>query len=161
MKNYLLLTLFLLFVSFSPEELYCEEHQDHGSMMGHGAMAAAGTEQAPDYPEMAAPGQEIPLGNDYYFIYGFDKRPKLGAVIMKVQIFGRDGKKDTSFSVMADAGMPSMKGAHETGDQPFKLSQKGDYLLPINIVMPGGWEIRLTVLKDGKTIFRGSYRFDV
>jgi predicted metalloprotease len=54
-----------------------------------------------------------------------------------------------------------MKGAHESGDQPFKLSQKGDYLLPINIVMPGGWEVRLTLLKDGKVIFKGSHQFDV
>jgi predicted metalloprotease len=54
-----------------------------------------------------------------------------------------------------------MKGAHETGDRPFKLSKKGDYLLPIDIVMPGDWEIRLTLLKDGKVIFRGSYQFDV
>jgi hypothetical protein len=54
-----------------------------------------------------------------------------------------------------------MRGAHETGDRYFKLSRNGDYLLPIDIVMPGDWEIRLTILKDGKVIFRGSYQFDV
>ena len=54
-----------------------------------------------------------------------------------------------------------MRGAHETGDRAFPVSKKGSYLLPINIVMPGGWEIRLTVLKGGKVIFRGSYEFDV
>ena len=54
-----------------------------------------------------------------------------------------------------------MRGAHETGDQALKLSKRGDYLLPINIVMPGDWEIRLTINKDGKVIFRGSYKFDV
>jgi predicted metalloprotease len=110
---------------------------------------------------MPGPGKKVFIGNDYYFIYGFDKKPKLGTVIMKVEIFTKEGKKDTSMEVKAEAGMPSMRGAHETGEQPFKLSKKGDYLLPINIVMPGDWEIRLTVLKEGKVIFRGSYQFDV
>jgi hypothetical protein len=110
---------------------------------------------------MPAPGKKVPVGSDLYLIYGFDKKPKLGTMIMKVEIFSKEGKKDTSFEVKADAGMPSMKGAHETGDQPFQLSQKGDYLLPINIVMPGGWEIRLTLLKAGKIIFRGSHQFNV
>jgi hypothetical protein len=94
-------------------------------------------------------------------VYGFDKKPKLGTVIMKVEIFSKDGKKDTSFEATADAGMPSMKGAHETGDRPFSLSKKGDYLLPINIVMPGDWEVRLTLTKEGKVVFMGSYQFDV
>jgi hypothetical protein len=57
--------------------------------------------------------------------------------------------------------MPSMRGAHETGDRPFVLSKKGDYLLPINIVMPGDWEIRITIVKGGKSIFRARYNFQV
>jgi hypothetical protein len=97
----------------------------------------------------------------YYFMYGFDKRPKLGTLIIKVEIFTKEGKKDASFELKADAGMPSMKGAHETGERSFTLSKKGDYLLPINIVMPGDWEIRLTFSKGGKVIFRGSHQFDV
>lgn len=63
--------------------------------------------------------------------------------------------------IIGDAGMPSMSGAHDTGDKPFVLSNKGAYLLPVNIVMPGEWEIKLTVKKVGKVIFRGSHRFDV
>jgi hypothetical protein len=85
----------------------------------------------------------------------------MGTVIMKVEVYAPDGKKDTSLEVLADSGMPSMRGAHETGDKSFKLSNKGEYLLPIDIVMPGDWEIRLTVKKDGKVMFRGRYNFDV
>jgi hypothetical protein len=103
----------------------------------------------------------VPIGNGYYLIYGFDKRPKLGTVIMKVEIFDVGGRKNTSHQVKADAGMPSMSGAHETGDRAFTLSKKGDYLLPINIVMPGDWEVRITVIKDGNPIFLGRYNFDV
>ena len=115
----------------------------------------------PDYPSMPGPGQKIPMGSDYYFIYNFDKKPKLGMMIMKVDIYNSAGNKETSLQVKADAGMPSMKGAHETGERAFTLSKKGIYLLPINIVMPGDWEVRLTVTKGGKIIFRGSYQFDV
>ncbi len=115
----------------------------------------------PNHPPMPAPGKKVSMGSDYYLIYGFDKKPKLGTVIMKVEIFNKAGKKDTSFEVKGDAGMPSMKGAHETGDRPFTLSKKGDYLLPVNIVMPGDWEIRLTILKKGEVVFRGSHQFDI
>jgi hypothetical protein len=124
-------------------------------------LQGAGAEGQPVFSPMPEPGKKVPMGNRYYLIYGFDKRPKLGTVIMKVEVFTAQDKKDTSFEIKADAGMPSMKGAHETGDRPFTLSKKGDYLLPINVVMPGGWEIRLSVMKDGKVLFRGRYNFDV
>ena len=134
--------------------------QGHGGHQGKAAPAASSAEQAAFSP-MPEPGKKVPMANGFYLIYGFDKRPKLGTVIMKVEIFSPDGKKDTSFEARADAGMPSMRGAHETGDRAFALSKKGDYLLPINIVMPGGWEIRLTVTKEGKTVYQGRYNFDV
>jgi hypothetical protein len=122
---------------------------------------ASGIGKSAAYPLLPGPGKKISIDKDYYFIFGFDKKPKIGTVILKVEIFNRDGKKDTSLEVKADAGMPSMRGAHETGERSLKLSQKGDYLIPIDLVMPGDWEIRLTFLKDGKIIFRGSYTFDV
>jgi len=135
----------------------CAQGQ-HGHKSGPSTSAV---EQAPVYPSMPAPGKKVPIGSDYCLIYGFDKKPKPGTLIIKVEIFTKDGKKDTSLEVKADTGMPSMKGAHETGDRPFKLSKKGDYLLPIDIVMPGDWKVRLTLLKEGKIIFRGSHQFDV
>jgi hypothetical protein len=117
--------------------------------------------QKPVFTPMPDPGKKVSIGNGYYLLYGFDKRPKLGMIIMRVEIFSEKGTKETSFEVRADAGMPSMSGAHETGEQTFSMSKKGDYLHPINIVMPGGWEIRMSILKDGKVIFRGRYNFDV
>lgn len=160
MKKWFFSTLFLVIISIVCLPFYGEgQHQKPKESVG--GSAASQTEQAAIHPSMPAPGKKVPIGTDHYLIYGFDKKPKLGTVIIKVEIFTKEGKKDTSFQVKADAGMPSMKGAHETGDRPFKLSKKGDYLLPIDIVMPGDWEIRLTLLKEGKVIFRGSYQFDV
>jgi hypothetical protein len=161
MKKWFFFILFLLVIFLLWPPPYAESQQKHKFKSGLDASAASGADQAPAYPSMPGPGKKVSIGNEYYLIYGFDKKPKLGTLIMKVEIFTREGKKDTSIEVKADAGMPSMRGAHETGDRPSKLSKKGDYLLPIDIVMPGDWEIRLTLLKEGKVIFRGSYQFDV
>ncbi len=111
----------------------------------------------------AAPqtGTKIALDADHYFTYGFEKPPKIGMAIMRVEIFTRDGKRDTSFVVKGDADMPSMRGAHSTGDKDFSLSAKGVYLLPVRLVMPGDWEITFTFLKEGKVVFRGAYLFDL
>jgi len=154
MKKLFVLSLLLLIISLLGLPPCAQsQHKPHsGSTV---------SEQALVYPSMPGPGKKVPIGTDYYLIYGFDKKPKLGTLIMKVEIFTKEGKKDTSMEVKADAGMPSMKGAHETGDRPFKLSKKGDYLLPIDIVMPGDWEIRVTFFKDGKVILRGSYQFNI
>jgi hypothetical protein len=85
----------------------------------------------------------------------------MGTIIMKVQVFSKDGKQDTSLEITGGADMPSMKGAHSSGEQLFKMNKKGDYLLPVNVVMPGDWEVVLTFFKDKKPIFTGSARFNV
>ncbi len=81
-------------------------------------------------------GQKTWIGEEYYFVYDFDKKPQMGTIIMKLQVFAKDGKQETSLEITGSTDMPSMKGAHSTGDQPFKLNKKGDYLLPVNVVMP-------------------------
>lgn len=113
------------------------------------------------YSALPKPGEKIPINADYYFIYGFSSQPKLGTAIMKVEIFNRDGKRDTSFVVRGDADMPSMRGAHSTGDKDLALSAKGVYLLPVRLVMPGDWEIRFTFLKNETAVFHGVYLFDL
>jgi len=156
------LTLFVLALTCSPLLAASHEEHQHGGHEHHmKAAAAAETGEEPVFTAMPAPGKKVPIEGGGYLIYEFDKKPKLGTVILKVEVFNGDGKKDTSLEILGDSGMPSMRGAHETGDQPFKLSKKGDYLLPVNIVMPGDWEIRLTIKKDGQVVYRGSYKFDV
>jgi hypothetical protein len=113
------------------------------------------------YPPLPKPGEKVPIDAGNFFIYGFDKPPKIGMAIMRVEVFTRDGKRDTSFTVKGDADMPSMRGAHSTGDKDFSLSAKGAYLLPFRLVMPGDWEIRFTFVKKGKAVFRGVYLFDL
>jgi hypothetical protein len=115
----------------------------------------------PVYQPLPKPGEKVPIDTDKYFIYGFDKQPKLGMAIMRVEVFTLKGKRDTSFVVRGDADMPSMRGAHSSGNKDFSLSAKGTYLLPVRLVMPGDWEIRFTFVKKGKAVFRGAYLFDL
>lgn len=113
------------------------------------------------FQQLAKPGEKIVLDGGHYFTYGFDKQPKIGMTIMKLEIFTRDGKRDTSFAVTGDADMPSMRGAHAGGDKEFALSAKGIYLLPVRLVMPGDWEVAFTFMKKGTVVFRGVYLFDL
>jgi YtkA-like protein len=157
-SNLLIIPLMLLALALPCSPLHAASHEGHQMKADAGG---TGTGQAPAFVAMPAPGKKVPIGNGAYLIYGFDKKPKMGTAIMKVAVYTPAGKPDTSLELLADSGMPSMRGAHETGDQPFKLSRKGEYLLPVNIMMPGEWEIRLTIKKGGKVIFRGSHKFDV
>jgi hypothetical protein len=160
-KNGFSFIVVLAIITFSCPALFAQRHEGIKAQHGSAGPAPSGGVTAPTFPPMAKPGKQVSLPNGYYFVYGFDKKPKLGMLVVKVEIFTKEGKKDTSFEVKGDSGMPSMRGAHDMGEQLFTLSKKGDYLLPINIVMPGDWEIRLTFSKEGKVIFRGSHQFDV
>ena len=119
MKKWFYPILFLGLLSFLWFPLLAESQHGHKSKPGEVGSAASGTPQMSNYPSMPGPGKKVPIGADYYFIYGFDKKPKLGQLIMKVELFTKEGKKDTSMEVKAEAGMPSMRGAHETGEQLF------------------------------------------
>jgi hypothetical protein len=142
-----LISLPLLVLALFASPLQAADHAG-----GAGAVAEAIT--------MPAPGEKVMFGNDRYLIYSFDKKPnKLGTVILKVQASER-GEKDTSLTIIVDAGMPSMRGMHDVQDT-CRLSKKGDYMVPVAITMPGDWEITLTVMKAGELLFRGRHRFDV
>lgn len=106
-------------------------------------------------------GDKCPIGNDYYFVYSFDKKPQLGTIILKVVLYNKAGQQDAGLKIIGESGMPSMKGHHDSGEVEFKLNKKGDYLLPVNIVMPGEWEIRLKFLKGDQVLYRGRTLFDI
>jgi hypothetical protein len=127
------------------------------------ALASTSTARASenDSPVLAKPGAKIPLGSDHYFVYGFTAPPKLGSAIMKVEVFTFDGRRDTAFRVSGDLDMPSMRGAHSTGNRNFSVSNKGFYLLPVQIVMPGDWEMKFAFEKGDKTVLRGAYLFNL
>jgi hypothetical protein len=115
----------------------------------------------PEFVDLAGPGKKNWIGEVAYFTWEFDKTPKMGPVILKVLLFDKAGKRVQDLDITGSSGMPAMPGAHDSGEVLFKLNKKGDYLLPVNVVMPGGWEVRLTFSRSGVVIFRGRIVFDV
>ncbi len=153
--------LVILLVGFSTA--FCQSHEQ----CGRGEVEAQNTVQPSKenmdsvYRALPGEGKRCSIDGGHYFIYKFDKRPKLGTAILKIQLFNKQGKKDASLKIIGNYGMPSMRGAHDSGDLFFKLNQKGVYLLPVNLVMPGEWEIRLRFIQDEKVIYRGGFKLDV
>lgn len=117
--------------------------------------------QEPEFKDLPKAGKKCWIGEVYYFLYEFDKTPKMGTAILKVQLFDKDGKQVTDLDITGQSGMPSMRGAHDSGEVAFKLNKKGDYLLPVNVVMPGDWEVLLTFSRTKIVLFRGRLTFNV
>ncbi len=117
--------------------------------------------QEPAFKDLPKAGQKCWIGEVNYFIWEFDKTPKMGTVILKVQLFDKDGKQVSDLDITGRSDMPSMRGAHDSGEVAFKLNKKGDYLMPVSIVMPGGWEVLLNFSRNKVVVFRGRISFDV
>ena len=113
------------------------------------------------YTALPKAGEKYYIGNEFYFTYQFDQKPKMGTSILKIEVFTKDGKKDTSLRIKGNTGMPSMRGAHDSEPVAFQLNKAGIYLMPVNIVMPGAWEVKLDFYNADKNIFSGSVRFSV
>ena len=54
-----------------------------------------------------------------------------------------------------------MPGHHDSGEVPLKLNKAGNYLLPVNVVMPGDWQVDLIFREGERIVFRAAIRFDV
>jgi hypothetical protein len=115
----------------------------------------------PEYPELPGFGKKCRIDDDFYFTYEFTEKPKMGTAILRLRVIDREGNQSTPFSVLGRSDMPSMSGAHDSGEQEFKLNRRGDYLLPVNIAMPGEWEVKLTFQRGDTVVLRGAFRFDV
>jgi hypothetical protein len=108
MRKYFFFILFFVLSFYSLPPIYASG-ADH---MGHGPtnMKDAAVSQKPVFVPMSDPGKKVPIGNGYYLTYGFDKRPKMGMVIMKIEAFTGEGKKDTTLEIKAIYGRRTRDG---------------------------------------------------
>ena len=90
-------------------------------------------------------------GNDYILKYEWPEKPRIGNYTLKVNLVDRTGAPVEGVEIMVSYDMPSMRGAHAT-TETMKKNARGDYLLPIQFVMPGDWEIVLSALIDGDEV---------
>lgn len=101
------------------------------------------------------------LNDDYYITYQWDKRPRIGHHVLIVKLYNKDKQQVQELSITADAYMPSMKGAHDTGDVAMRLNNRGDYLVPVHFMMLGDWEIELKFSRDDKELTRAYVQLDL
>lgn len=152
------LIIFAFGLSLAALVLAAPAHSPAADMTGASALLQAET---PEYSELPGFGKKCPIDDEFSFTYEFAEKPRMGTAILRIRVFDRDETQSTGFAILGRYDMPSMAGAHDSGEQEFKLNKKGDYLLPVNIVMPGEWEVRLTFKRGDTVVFRGAFRFDV
>ena len=111
-------------------------------------------------PDLTPQGEKNMLPGGGWFTWKFSEKPKLGAVIVKVQVFDKDGKQGTPYTITGDSGMPEMP-AHDANGVIFQLNKKGDYLMPVNIVMTGEWRVIIKVKTDKTEIYAGKAIFSL
>lgn len=126
---------------------------------------------ARDHGKKAAPGDPAiitmrekgtrTIAEGYSIAWEFDKKPRLGTVILKVQVFNAAGKQVQDVAVSGELYMPSMRHAHGSPVKSFVLNKKGDYLAPFDVVMRGDWELSLEIRRAGVVIFLGVIPFEV
>jgi hypothetical protein len=127
----------------------------------HEHAAAKKPAQEPVYNDLPSAGKKCWIGDEYYFKWKWDKKPKLGTAILIVQLYDKGNKRVTDWEITGVSDMPSMRGAHDSGEVFFLPNKKNDLLLPVNVVMPGEWEVKLTFYKDKKPFYRGRILFKV
>lgn len=157
LNRYLIMLLVLLLsgltqaVPFTPAPVEQGQHQQH----------QASSVKPEELPVIKPAGKKNELPDGRHFIWEFNQTPKMGTVILRVQIFDQNNKQISNLKIEGRSDMPSMRGHHDSGDVAFKLNHQGIYLLPVNIVMPGEWEIILTFKEGDRVIYRGRILFRV
>jgi len=135
--------------------------QPAGSCCISPGLVPIGQEGEPVFQDLPKSGKTCWIGEVNYFTWEFDKTPKMGMSVLIIKLYDRDGTRVSDLAITGRSDMPLMRGGHDSGEVAFKTNKAGDYLLPVNVVMPGGWEVRLTFSRNSIVIFRGRITFDV
>jgi hypothetical protein len=122
--------------------------------------AAPAIPGAAGLPLLPAAGDKAPLPGGGWLSWQFAEKPKIGTIVMKAKVFDASGAQVQPFDLVGEFGMPSMR-YHDSGPVAFKLNKKGDYLLPVELVMPGEWEVVLRVKQGKEEIYAGRVLFTI
>ncbi len=135
--------------------------QPAGSCCASPGLVPAAQAGEPVFQDLPKSGKKCWIGEVSYFTWEFDRAPKMGTSILVIKLHDKDGPRISDLAITGRSDMPVMRGAHDSGEVAFKTNKAGDYLMPVNLVMPGDWEVRLTFSRNGIVIFRGRITFDV
>jgi hypothetical protein len=106
-------------------------------------------------------GERFEVKEGIYGVCEFSQKPQIGMVILKIRLFDKNDVKISTLVISGESGMPSMPGHHDSGDVAFKLNKAQNYLLPVNVVMPGDWEVKLKFRDGEQIVLLAAVRFDV
>lgn len=162
MKSIIIILVMLALTSWILAEencATCGKHANGGTKVAGVEQKAGGTmsKQAVEPMKLPGFGKKVGLDKDKYFTYDFVKKVKMGANTLKVNIQGKEKKPLTSYQVLVSYDMPSMKGMHAVNDKPMQVNRSGNYLLPLNFVMPGVWQVDLKIMDGKSVISTGSF----
>lgn len=152
MKNLVLTTLMIIML---PLAIYAQCGNCNNHPTGN---AEPQTEMANAQPQktlLASSGKLYSISKDYYVKYHWQTKPKIGTKLLIVELYNKDKKLSNALTVTANAYMPSMRGAHDTGHQAFKLNKNKAYVLPVNFMMLGAWELELKFNQGKSNIYTG------
>jgi hypothetical protein len=106
-------------------------------------------------------GERFEVRSGIYGVCEFSQKPQIGMVILKIRLFDKHDVKISTLAISGESGMPSMPGHHDSGSVAFKLNKAQNYLLPVNVVMPGEWEVKINFHEGEQVILHAAIRFDV
>jgi hypothetical protein len=133
-----------------------------GKQSASGSSGDSAKTAEPSYGQLPGYDKKVWIGEDYYFTYKWAKRPQIGTIVLKIKVHAKGGQQIKTMDVSGEYGMPSMRGAHDTGPIAVQTNRLGDYLLPVSLVMRGEWEVKLVFSDaDKKPLYRGLFRFKV
>lgn len=125
------------------------------------SMAEAKNSATGSNAPVLAPKKSLQIYDNHTVSYKWDKSPKIGTHILYVTIKDKKNRISDDFTVTANAYMPSMRGAHDTGHKAMKLNKQKQYAIPVYFMMLGDWEIELQFSKDGKVRNTALVRLDL
>ena len=122
--------------------------------------AGTSLQAVPAVQDLGKPGTKTVIDKSVILSYSFNAHPAMGTVILKIKVTDSKGKPVDGYLLTGVSDMPEMKDSN-SGKVAFFQNKKKDYLLPINVTMPGKWEVTVTVKKGRKTVLTGLIDFDV
>ena len=100
------------------------------------------------------------INSEYSFTYNFPEKPKLGTYVLKVNLF-KNNEKVKDLTVLVSYNMPTCSH-HSSGKLvTMQLNKKNDYLIPLNFVMRGTWEITLIFQRNGKNLHSEKFSVEI
>lgn len=106
-------------------------------------------------------GRKYQINQNLFIKFNWNQRPRIGNRILSVELLDSNNNKLTNLNVTANAYMPSMRGAHDTGDRPMQLNRNQRYSIPVHFMMLGDWEIEIKIRRGNALLGNAVVRLDI